>query len=142
MKHSASSRLAGCDKNSETFSASSVLNLPSSLRGWQGVTRIPRLRAALLFREEQLPRDTFSRQAAKVAKEKREYFCSDFPRLFTTSARYRSLNAEVCSSCTFRCFCRAAPCNRHGSCVGVVTVPRLTALPYHLPLMTLSFRWH
>ena len=24
----------------------------------------------------------------------------------------------------------------------VVTVPRLTALPYHLPLMLLSFRWH
>ena len=48
---------------------------------------------------------------------------------------------------------RAAPCDRHGSGVGVVgvissaswrvvTVPRLTALPYHLPLMTLSFRWH
>ena len=38
-------------------------------------------------REEQLSRDNFSRQAAKVAKEKHEYFCNDFPRLMLAIAR-------------------------------------------------------
>ena len=32
-------------------------------------------------REEQLPRDIFSRQAAKVAKEKHGYFCNYISRL-------------------------------------------------------------
>ena len=51
-----------------------------------------------------------------------DIFCSDFPRLFTTYARYRSLSAEVCSSSTFRCFCRARSCNRHGLGVGVAGI--------------------
>ena len=38
-------------------------------------------------REEQLSRDNFSRQAAKVAKEKHEYFCNDFPLLMLAIAR-------------------------------------------------------
>jgi len=38
--------------------------------------------------------DIFSRQVAKAAKVKHEYFCSDFPRLFTTYARCRSMSEE------------------------------------------------
>ena len=44
----------------------------------------------------------YSRQAAKVAKEKHEYFCSGFSRLFTTYARYRSLSAEEIEKNNFR----------------------------------------
>ena len=52
------------------------------------MTKTLRLRAALVFREEQLPRDTFSRQAAKVAKEKHEYFCNGFTRLLPFSSDF------------------------------------------------------
>ncbi len=38
-------------------------------------------------REEQLSRDIFSRQAAKVAKEKHKYSCNDFSRLVPADAR-------------------------------------------------------
>ena len=40
-----------------------------------------------LAREEHLSRDIFSRQAAKVAKEKHKYSCNDFSRLMLAVAR-------------------------------------------------------
>ena len=101
MKHSASPRLAGCGKNAKVSLRSLILRGNNSAALREEIYTLCERRTSF--------REFFSRQAAKVAKEKREYFCNDFPRLFTTYARYRSLSAEVCSSCTFRSSCRARP---------------------------------
>ena len=107
----ASPRLAGCGKNAKVSLRSLILRGNNSAALREEIYTLCERRTSF--------REFFSRQAAKVAKEKREYFCNDFPRLmlfsndfprlFTTYARYRSLSAEVCSSCTFRSSCRARP---------------------------------
>ena len=63
MEHSASSRLAGCDKNSEA----------------ERLLALEKINCRRMF---------FSRQAAKVAKEKHEYFCNGFARLLPFSSAF------------------------------------------------------
>ena len=71
-------------------SAESRASVGQPRRGWQGVTRTPRLRAAFGLLRRATSARYISRQAAKVAKEKHEYFFAttfhDFSRLMLAVA--------------------------------------------------------